>query len=347
MAKARGGVGRIPVVEVDWQEGAVWRPALKGRSRAARSLLTELASQVKEFTGPLGYIVLRAATNAIWGLWGRHFGDEPRQLAELGGARVGDVIIANLAYDLSAGAVGCSTFASPMGKSVMHARNLDWEFPRKLLQKHTLVANVRGAPAGDYAMVTWPGFFGALTAMAPGRFSISVNFVQHPEWMAPTSFLGRAIKGHWPVAWLVRHVLENASDWSEAVKLLSKQPVLAPVLFTVAGAKAGESVIIERTPDKGQVSKHGRGKSAFITNHYAWTGYAKHNVPDEIESGSRFQCLQAGLEEPPQTTAAALALLDHPTLLQDDTQQQVAMNAREGWLSVRVPGGPLTTVNFE
>src|SRR5436305_8649679 len=36
------------------------------------------------------------------------------------------------------------------------------------------VALMSGA-AGEFYNVTWPGFVGALTAMAPGRFAASVN----------------------------------------------------------------------------------------------------------------------------------------------------------------------------
>ncbi|HEX7489393.1 MAG TPA: hypothetical protein VF341_10830, partial [Anaeromyxobacteraceae bacterium] len=61
----------------------------------------------------------------------------------------------------------------------LHARNLDWPFPGALLRRHGCVLRVHGAPAGGYAVVGWPGLVGALTAAAPGRFTVSVNFVRH------------------------------------------------------------------------------------------------------------------------------------------------------------------------
>ena len=36
------------------------------------------------------------------------------------------------------------------------------------------------ARGGDFFSVTWPGYVGALTAMAPGRFAASIN--QAPMW---------------------------------------------------------------------------------------------------------------------------------------------------------------------
>ena len=57
------------------------------------------------------------------------------------------------------------------------ARTLDWPFPG--LGRHLEVARMRG-PAGDFDNVTWPGYVGALTASAPGRFAASIN--QAPLW---------------------------------------------------------------------------------------------------------------------------------------------------------------------
>ena len=51
-------------------------------------------------------------------------------------------------------------------------RTLDWPFPG--LGRLVEVARQRGA-AGDFLSVTWPGFAGLLTAVAPGRFAASIN----------------------------------------------------------------------------------------------------------------------------------------------------------------------------
>ena len=56
-------------------------------------------------------------------------------------------------------------------------RTLDWPFNG--LGRHIAVAHMRGA-GGDFFSVTWPGYVGALTAMAPGRFAACVN--QAPMW---------------------------------------------------------------------------------------------------------------------------------------------------------------------
>ena len=72
---------------------------------------------------------------------------------------------------------GCTALAREEGGAPWLARTLDWPFPG--LGRHAEVAHMRG-PAGDFFSVTWPGYVGVLTAMAPGRFAASIN--QAPLW---------------------------------------------------------------------------------------------------------------------------------------------------------------------
>ena len=51
-------------------------------------------------------------------------------------------------------------------------RTLDWPF--RGLGRHAEVARMRGS-GGDFFSITWPGYVGALTAMAPFRFAACVN----------------------------------------------------------------------------------------------------------------------------------------------------------------------------
>ncbi len=73
-------------------------------------------------------------------------------------------------------------------------RTLDWPFLG--LGRYAEVAHMRG-DCGDFFSVTWPGYVGALTAMAPGRFAACVN--QAPmrrrtahRWLRPYDFATNA-----------------------------------------------------------------------------------------------------------------------------------------------------------
>jgi hypothetical protein len=132
-------------------------------------------------------------------------------------------------------------------------RTLDWPFPG--LGRHVEVARMEG-PAGDFYNVTWPGFVGVLTAMAPGRFSAAVNQApllrrtQHP-WLRPYDMLANAIET-WsirniPPTQLLRQVFESCADFDTARRELETTPIARPVIYTLAGARPGECCVIERT----------------------------------------------------------------------------------------------------
>jgi hypothetical protein len=67
-------------------------------------------------------------------------------------------------------------------------RVLDWRQPG--LGRALIVVRQRGA-AGDFANLTWPGFVGVVTAMAPGRFAVALNQPPMMSWglTAPLDWL--------------------------------------------------------------------------------------------------------------------------------------------------------------
>jgi hypothetical protein len=69
-------------------------------------------------------------------------------------------------------AFGCTALADDGPDGPVLRRTLDWPFPG--LGRLVEVVRQRG-PAGDFLNVTWPGFAGVLTAVAPGRFAASIN----------------------------------------------------------------------------------------------------------------------------------------------------------------------------
>src|SRR6266702_3816246 len=79
---------------------------------------------------------------------------------------------------------GCTAVARDEDGGPWLARTLDWPFPG--LGRHLEIARMRG-PAGEFINVTWPGYAGALTALAPGRFAAAIN--QAPLWQAMAAAL--------------------------------------------------------------------------------------------------------------------------------------------------------------
>lgn len=149
---------------------------------------------------------------------------------------------------------GCTSIARDDGVPWL-ARTLDWPFPG--LGRHVEVAHMAG-PAGEFYSVTWPGFVGTLTAMAPGRFAAAINQAplwrrtRHPWlrlWDIGLNALATWPLRHIPPDQLLRQVFETCASYEEAKARLEKTPVARPVIYTLAGCAAGERCVIERTEE--------------------------------------------------------------------------------------------------
>ena len=94
--------------------------------------------------------------------------EELHAVADLAPGQNG-IYMLNLSYEWSCTvAVG----RDPSGAGNRMLRTLDW--PLDGLGRDVVVARFEGTE-GRYDAVTWPGFVGIATAMAPGRFSAAIN----------------------------------------------------------------------------------------------------------------------------------------------------------------------------
>ena len=322
-------------MKVGYENGITWSDAAGEHAAAARRLLRAFETQVEESIGAAGRLALRAGARGLHALLGSEFGSELEDLAEAVEVEPADLVLGNLAYDLT-NAAGCSTFVVDTPSGPLHARNLDWTFPGRVLRKETTVVEVEGAPCGDYSLVTWPGFFGALTAVAPGRFSVTVNYVRHSDHGFGAA-LKWAMAGYWPVPWAVRIALDQCRNFAEAVKTLETVNLISPVLFTVAGPRKGEGVVIERGPRDFAFREMEEGAVA-VTNHYASDAYEDDNGDlSEMDTVERLESVEESIaDDCPEDAKQALAVLDQ--VAAGETQHQVVMRPRDGALWVRVPG---------
>jgi hypothetical protein len=134
------------------------------------------------------------------------------------------------------------------------ARTLDWPFPG--LGRHADIVRAQGI-AGDYFSVTWPGYAGVLTAMAPFRFAACINQApmwrrtQHP-WLRLYDIAANGLHT-WadvrdiPADQLLRQVFESCGTYAAAKDMLEMTPVARPVIYTLIGCAPGERCVIERT----------------------------------------------------------------------------------------------------
>jgi hypothetical protein len=152
---------------------------------------------------------------------------------------------------------GCTARAVEQDGAPWLLRTLDWPFQG--LGRHTAVARMRGASGagGDFFSVTWPGYVGALTAMAPGRFAACIN--QAPmrrrtlhRWLRPYDLAANGLKiwvriDDMPPDQLLRQAFETCEDFAAARRMLEATPVARPVIYVLVGSAVRERCVIERT----------------------------------------------------------------------------------------------------
>ncbi|TAL34889.1 MAG: hypothetical protein EPN97_07870 [Alphaproteobacteria bacterium] len=175
------------------------------------------------------------------------------------------IVALNLSYE-----IGCTTFAANHPNGPKLARVMDWQLPG--LGETVVVAHQQGK-AGEFYNITWPGLSGMFNGVAKDRFAAAIN--QAPERRHKGGIILGRIKNMLllgrqkglPPAHLLRKTFETAANYQEAKKMLSTEPVAAPVMFTLAGTKAGEGCVIERTENKAVIREMQNGK-ACVANHF-------------------------------------------------------------------------------
>ena len=147
---------------------------------------------------------------------------------------------------------GCTSSAMKdpdLGGSTL-LRTLDWPFDG--LGRALIVTRCDGG-AGRYFSMTWPGFVGVLTGLAPRRFAIAINQppLPLPGWGKAAGWLAARRQVHRSTAiapaHLLRLVFDTCPDFTGAVTLIRQTPLCIPAIFTIAGAHPDEAVVIERT----------------------------------------------------------------------------------------------------
>ncbi len=175
---------------------------------------------------------------------------------------------------------GCTSLAREQDGVPWLIRTLDWPFSG--LGRYMEVAHMRGA-CGDFFSVTWPGYVGALTAMAPFRFAACIN--QAPmrrrfahRWLRLYDLAANGLEvwardDSMPPDQLLRHVFEHCDSYAAARRLLESTPVARPVIYTLVGLAANERCIIERTETGFLTREHDTSAANdWVPNRPAWEG---------------------------------------------------------------------------
>ena len=241
----------------------------------------------------------------------------------------------NLSYEW---ACTTSATADPSGTGNRILRTLDW--PLQGLGENVVVATMEGA-AGVYKNVTWPGFAGVATAMAPGRFSGAINQPPMRTW-SPSCWLDWGInrcsllrRRALPPVHVLRQVFDTCQTYAEAKKVLIETPLAMPAFFTLSGTEPGEGCIIEREEDVAHV----REAPASVANHWIVA-----DVPGRyrgVDSQGRYKLMESLRDVVPDD----FSWMQSP-ILNETTRLAVVANAKRGLLIVQgwEAAGPATQI---
>ncbi len=229
--------------------------------------------------------------------------------------------------------LGCTTACrSPSeGAAVQLYRTLDWPFR---LGRNVVVA--RHVPAaGAYHNITWPGFLGVLTAVAPRRFAAAIN---QPPMAYSFDRLSLGLPVDWmvnrwrvrnaaalPPAHLLRQAFERCASYEEAKAMLAETPVCIPVIYTLTGVTPDEGCIIERREHDALL----HAAPSCIANH--WLTNRFRGRPRGLNSYRRLAAMRTGL---PSLGGQPLSWL-RPPVLNALTRVAAELDAHAGSLTVQ------------
>lgn len=316
-ATASETAGRVTIPLIDL--GGDGPPALPGRAPAQ---LARLLDACQRHYGRLPLAVGDRVTQHWLRARRNPYRDEIAEIARRIG-RVGAVML-NLSYEWA-----CTTgvAADPERPGNRMLRTLDW--PTAGLGANLVVAAQHGE-AGLYYNITWPGFVGVLTAMAPGRFSAAIN--QPPlNRYTPMMRLDWAIDRVrvWrcdglPPVHLLRQVFDRCRTYAEAEAMLRTAPLCAPAFFTLSGVGDDEGCVIERTEDAARLHP----SPATIANHWLAFDLPGHDRGKQTEE--RRARMAAAIASTPGDFSWLV-----PPILNPTTRLAVVANAASGQLSVQ------------
>ncbi len=169
-----------------------------------------------------------------------------------------DLTLANLSYELVVGMFACSTIVLPTATGPVLVRNMDF-WPEKWLARASVLMRFTRGDRLAFVNAGWPGAIGVVSGLSARGFVVVLNAVGN---------FGGIDKLGYPVLLHLRRVVEDATSYDAAVEWLSSERLTAGALFTVAGAKNHQRVVVERTPTKFALRRPFGDEPLITTNDY-------------------------------------------------------------------------------
>ena len=266
---------------------------------------------------------------------GNRFGREFKAAARLINGDPRDIALANLSYDLVVGSIGCSTVVLPTPEGPVVARNMDW-WPEGPLARSSYVIRCVEGEQWKFTSAGFPGAVGLVSSLSSRGFAIILNAVTSDDPFCKTGY---------PVMLHIRRVTEDAADFHDALKMLSRQKLTTSALFTLVGSQNDQRVVIERAPKRHALRWPKPNEPLATTNNYQLLDQPKADPTWNLgqTSCNRFDRLwhlatQKSVNQIP-TSEELLYWLTDEQVRQDITAQHVLIRPAQGEMRLFVPRG--------
>jgi len=193
--------------------------------------------------------------------------EEMEGLAPALGVSMGEVVVANLIYQIENLGVSCDKrnttgpcppkqngpgicsglVANGRGDAsdqVWQGRNLDWNLDAALL-KYTLHVDYQRNNKTLFSAIQIAGEVGVLHGMRVGGYSAQIN-ARKQGGNVLSNLLGELLMGHKPPSHAMRKAFETMPDFASAEKFLSTEKLANPVYYVMSGVSHGEGAILSR-----------------------------------------------------------------------------------------------------
>jgi len=232
-----------------------------------------------------------------------------------------DLVLSNLIYELTKygeykyNFTWCSSAAVYTKSGMVHTRNMDW--PMDELKRKTIELEFHGAKAGSFTAITFPGYTGVLTGIAPDRFSASINMMIEDY--------GISLRGK-PISFILREVFEECESYEDAVEFLEHSDSFAPGFIHIVGIEEGENNVIGIMPKEYQnFTYEDDGTGLCITNHIPDSDFDDEEW--EVDSVERLDFLNSEIENVKNMEQAHRMMRK---IKNEDTKHTITMCANTG-----------------
>ncbi|CAH1799209.1 unnamed protein product [Owenia fusiformis] len=227
-------------VNLDLPAGQRWGHVLKEHKGSVIVMHNMLKHYLPEWTAELVEKVAAGLDSFL----PEPYASEIRGMAEAVDINLGDLVIANIVYDITAFCT--STVAQDSSGHIWHARNLDYGFAESLKNITIMVDFTRGGKV-VYSSTTYAGYVGILTGQKPHAFTVSLDERRQGNIYVIENILMLLLDyKHGLMSFYIRDVFETTANFTEAVKALATRPSVAPSYVIIGGVLPGEGAVITR-----------------------------------------------------------------------------------------------------